>query len=101
MSSNEPDNTSVEELTLEQLEYEIEITWYRHLELRNEVYEIDMGPSEILDVYVSWQKTARASMSRDDLFSLMESNFNYHMELRRKFYHLMNVEFDEKKSYCM
>ena len=87
---------NIEELSLEQLEYEIERTWYKHLELRNEVYEMDMGPSDILDVFISTQKTKRPSMSRDDLFTLMKRNFNYHVMLRRKFYHFLNISFDHK-----
>ena len=37
----------------------IELTWHRHIELRNELYEleIEMGPSDILEVYLSCQKT--------------------------------------------
>lgn len=85
-----------EELSLERLEYEIERTWYKHLELRNEVYEMDMGPSDILDVFISSQKTRRPSMSRDDLFTLMKTNFNYHVLLRRKFYHLLSITIEDK-----
>eukprot|EP00956_Cyclotella_meneghiniana_P004417 scaffold5416_cov79-Cyclotella_meneghiniana.AAC.1 len=27
----------------------IEMTWHRHLELRNELYELEMGPSDVLE----------------------------------------------------
>lgn len=87
----------VEMLNLEQLKNEIETSWYRHLELRTEVYEMDMGPSDILDIYVSWQKRARLSMSSKHLYALMQSNFNYHVALRNRYYDLMNIKGCEKK----
>ena len=38
------------------------------IELRNELYELKMGPSDILEVYLSYcQKTIRSSMTMDDL----------------------------------
>ena len=87
----------IEMLTLEQLENEIEVSWYMHLELRNEVYEMDMGPSDVLDVYISCHKSTRSSMSRNDLNALMESNFNYHVALRDRFYAVMNIKGDKRK----
>ena len=84
-------------LTLDQLEYEIEMSWYIHLELRNEVYEMDMGPSDVLDVYISCRKPARSWMTYNDLNALMESNFKYHVALRDRFYTLMNIKGDKKK----
>lgn len=81
---------NIERMSVEQIEREIESTWYRHLELRNEVYEKVMGPSDILDVYVSCQKCVRLSTSMKDLQSLLETNFQYHMKLRSQFYFLKN-----------
>ena len=75
-----------EQMSLETLKREIEKTWYCHLELRNELYEMDMGPIDILDVFVSCQKTARSSLSREEIAILLESNFRYHMELRLNFH---------------
>ena len=43
----------------------IELTWHRHLELINELYELEMGPSDVLEVYLSCQKTVRSSMTKD------------------------------------
>lgn len=81
---------NIERMSVEEIEREIESTWYRHLELRNEVYEKVMGPSEILDVYISCQKCVRLSTSMKDLQSLLETNFQYHMKLRSQFYLLKN-----------
>eukprot|EP00956_Cyclotella_meneghiniana_P005747 scaffold7454_cov77-Cyclotella_meneghiniana.AAC.11 len=41
----------------------IELTWHRHLELRKELYELEMGPSDIPEVYLSCQKTVRSSIN--------------------------------------
>lgn len=87
-------------MSIEELQSEVEQTWYRHLELRNEIYEIDMGPSNVLDVYVSSQKTVRRPrMSKRELSQLLKSNFDYHMKLRKKYFHLMNVQFPKQKMY--
>ena len=88
-------------MSLQQLERAIELTWYRHLELRNEVYEMDMGPFDILDVYVSSQKTARPSLSRKQLAVLMHSNFKYHILLHNQFYQLNNLNFSKDKKIAM
>ena len=80
---------SIEIMSLEEIEKEIEFTWYRHLELRNEVYEKEMGPSDILDVYISCQTSAYpVSCGINYVQRLMESNFQYQMNLRDKFYNL-------------
>ena len=78
----------IKKMSLEELQREIEITWYRHLELRNEVYEMKMGPSDILDVYISCQACIRSSIALEDLQELLDSNFQYHMKLRNQFYYL-------------
>lgn len=77
---------NISKMSLDTLKKEIERTWYFHIELRNELYELDMGPIGILEVFVSCQKTIRPPMTRDEVAALMESNFYYHMELRHYFY---------------
>jgi hypothetical protein len=93
---------SIEIMSLEEIEKEIEFTWYRHLELRNEVYEKEMGPSDILDVYISCQTSAYpASCGMNYDQRLMESNFQYHMNLRDKFYNLNNRQPPSNKQIYM
>ena len=76
-------------MSVEEVEKEIELTWYRHLKLRNEVYEMEMGPDDILDMYISCQTSSYPqSFGLKDVRRLFESNFRYHMELRDKFYRL-------------
>ena len=82
--------SAIKRMSLEELKREIEITWYCHLELRNEVYEMKMGPSDILDVYISCQTCIRSSIALEDLQELLNSNFQYHMKLRNQFYYVEN-----------
>ena len=80
---------NIERMSVEEVEKEIELTWYRHLKLRNEVYEMEMGPDDILDMYISCQTSSYPqSFGLKDVRRLFESNFRYHMELRDKFYRL-------------
>eukprot|EP00956_Cyclotella_meneghiniana_P029762 scaffold73122_cov61-Cyclotella_meneghiniana.AAC.1 len=43
-------STSVHISSTKELIDAIELTWHRHLELRNELYELEMGPSDILEM---------------------------------------------------
>ena len=82
--------SAIKRMSLEELKREIEITWYGHLELRNEVYEMKMGPSDILHVYISCQTCIWSSIALEDLQELLDSNFQYHMKLLNQFYYLEN-----------
>lgn len=88
---------SIESMTIQELEIAIERTWYHHLELRNELYDLEMGPCHILDVYVSCQKTVRPSLTKTRLEAMMRSNFDYHFKLRAKFYNINNMKSPEKR----
>ena len=52
-TSTSDSSTSVHISSTKELIDAIELTWHRHLELRNELYELEMGPSDILEVYLS------------------------------------------------
>ena len=42
-----------------------------------------MGPSDVLEVYLSCQKTVRSSMTKDELTELMVSNHSkHHLKLK-------------------
>eukprot|EP00956_Cyclotella_meneghiniana_P009396 scaffold12986_cov68-Cyclotella_meneghiniana.AAC.2 len=72
---------------------EIELTWHRHLEPRNELYELEMGPFDILDVYLSGQKTVRSSMTKDELTELM-----HWTDGRLRLRHRHSAYYNKKKS---
>ena len=81
-TSTSDSSTSAHISSTKELTDAIELTWHRHLELRNELYELEMGPSDILEVYLSCQKTVRSSMTKDELTELMISNFQHHLQLK-------------------
>ena len=85
-------------LSTKELTQAIELTWYRHLELRNEIYELEMGPFDILDVYLSCQKTVRSSMTKTELTELMVSNFKYHLQLKTMYYELKGISCTSTKN---
>ena len=92
--------TNASKMSSALLKKEIERTWYLHIELRTELYEMDMGPLNILEVFVSTQKASRPSMTRDEVAALLESNFRYHMELRQCFCMKNSCSgFDTKETY--
>ena len=79
----------------------IELTWHRHLELRNELYELEMGPSDVLEVYLSCQKTVRSSMTKDELTELMVSNYKHHLQLKTMYYKLKGISCTSTKNMYM
>ena len=79
----------------------IELTWHRHLELRNELYELEKGPSDVLEVYLSCQKTVRSSMTKDELTELMVSNYKHHLQLKTMYYELKGISCTSTKNMYM